>query len=196
MIESRRGWAPAVTLLLLAVSAGIAWRVELERRSGWDGLAWIGYFHWAVPLCVGLFIAWTVWAARVRHPAVFVLALTCFAAAGYSVVSLAVHLMYSRFGSIKTFGIAISVWPLIPLLFCLLFGAPISLGRAIGSTALFVVSWPAAIFVRGFFEQIGAPDVIHAVKSGFVIPFLILSLGFPLLRIPARSFRPSGGETT
>ena len=186
-MEPRRSWTPAVMLFLLAVSAGIAWRAELEWRGGWAGLTWVGYFHWVVPLFVGLFIAWTTWTTRVRRPTLFVLAQTCLAVAGYSAVSFAVHVMYGRFAGMNTLWITIPIWPLIPLLFCLscrLFGVPISLGSALCSIALFVASWPVAVFVRGFFEQIGSPDLIHALKSGFVIPLLILSLGLPLLRIP------------
>jgi hypothetical protein len=47
-----------------------------------------------------------------------------------------------------------------------------------------VVSWPLAIFVRSLLEQRGSADLIHALKSGFVIPFLVVSLGLPLLRFP------------
>jgi hypothetical protein len=77
------------------------------------------------------------------------------------------------------------LWALIPIAFCQLcraFGFGISVGRQVVSALLFVASWPLAIFVRSAFEDRGGQDLIHALKSGFVIPFLVLSLGLPLLR--------------
>ena len=64
-------------------------------------------------------------------------------------------------------------------------GAQISIGAALLSAVLFVVSWPLAVFVRSFFEKLGSPNPIHALKSGFVVPFLVVSLGFPMLHFPA-----------
>ena len=90
------------------------------------------------------------------------------------------------------------IWLVIPLAFCAIcrgFGVQVKMATALTSSVLFLVSWPIAIFVRGLFEQLGSPDLIHALKSGFVIPFLVMSLGFPLLcRTSARIYRTSGAS--
>jgi len=208
MNERGQCWLPGVTLLLLALSSCIAWRAELELRGGWAGLAWIGYFHWAVPICTFAFFLWVLWVARVRQPFPFAFSLLAFCVAAYLAVDFVFHLYFvsgpsalvtvAFFGSddfdagfrrlwILLFAVPL-FWALLPLAFCGLcrgFGVPITTRAALSSAVLFVVSWPLAIFVRTFFEQRGAADLIHALKSGFVIPFLVVSLGVPLLRHPA-----------
>jgi hypothetical protein len=49
------------------------------------------------------------------------------------------------------------------------------------SSVLFVVSWPVAVWLLEVVDHRGGADLIHALKSGFVIPLLVVSLGFPLL---------------
>jgi hypothetical protein len=39
-----------------------------------------------------------------------------------------------------------------------------------------------AIWLLEVVDHRGGADLIHALKSGFVIPLLVVSLGFPLLR--------------
>jgi hypothetical protein len=207
MNERRQSWLPSITLLLLALTAGLAWRIELELRSGWASLAWLGYFHWAAPIFVAAFIAWVAVFAAVRRRAAFVSAVVGLAVVAYDIAEIALRFFFDagpsaaftavslghgdlgvgigRFEVLRWLSLA--AWSLIPLSFCLLcrlFGAPVTLPRALCSAALFVVSWPVAVFVRGFFEQHGSPDGIHALKSGFVVPFLVVSLGIPLLHFP------------
>jgi len=208
MNERQQSWLPSISLLVLALSAGIAWRAELEFRSGWASLAWIGYFHWAVPICAFAFLLWVVCVARVRRLFSFASTLLVFAIAAYLAVDFAFHLYFaagpSGMGTVAFLGggdfevgfrrlwilpwAAPLLWALPPLVFCAIcccFGVPITIRAALASAALFVLSWPFSIFVRSFFEQRGSPDAIHALKSGFVVPFLIISLGIPLLRFPA-----------
>jgi hypothetical protein len=73
----------------------------------------------------------------------------------------------------------------VPLLFhalCRGFGLRITLGSALLSSVLFMLSWPLSMLLLDITHHRGGDDVIHALKSGFVIPFLILSLGLPILR--------------
>lgn len=198
-------WLPGITLLLLALASGVAWRAELELRGGWQSLKWIGYFHWAVPVCVLAFIVWVVSCVRVQRPWLFAAVLVWFASISHVALKIALPLYFGGgfyemhamtilgFGNFNAgqdrlwilwWGLPL-FWFLIPLAFCLfcrVFGAHITIARALASAVLFTVSWPFAIFVRGFFEDRGSPDLIHALKSGFVVPFLVLSLGLPLLR--------------
>ena len=48
---------PLVELVALAALLGVVWRGEVEWH-GWDGLRWVGYFHWAVPVGGIAFLAW------------------------------------------------------------------------------------------------------------------------------------------
>ncbi|HSI11568.1 MAG TPA: hypothetical protein VK961_05965 [Chthoniobacter sp.] len=181
-----------LTLVALGVAGGVAWRVELERRFGWDALAWTSGFFWTVPVVVALFIAWAACFASVHNRAGFVGALMAFFLPGYLGANIALHAVFGRFASTFSFSFALVIWLLIPLSFCLLcrlLGAPITAVKTICSTLLFVLSWPISTFVRDFFEERGSDDFIHALKSGFIVPFLIVSLGLPLLPYPARTFR-------
>ncbi len=75
---------------------------------------------------------------------------------------------------------------LLPLtlgIVCHLFGVRVRLLSVLASAILFMLSGPLAAYAFYFVEQRGMPgDPIHALKSGYVIPLLILSLGRPLLR--------------
>lgn len=196
--------SPAVALLLLAVASGVAWRLELELRGGWDGLAWIGYVHWTLPIAVVAFIAWAAIVAPVRKRALFVIALVCIAAASYAGVEMVqrglwlhsapIFLAYAAGlylprvipvdGALGLWSLPI-LWAMIPLAFslaCRLFGAPIDPNRAVLAALLFVLSRPISILLLALLRHPGAADEIHAVKSGIIIPFLIFSLGLPLLR--------------
>jgi hypothetical protein len=187
MKEGIRGWAPFLTLLTLAVAAGVAWRMEVEWRFGWPGLLWTTGHYGIVPVAVALFIAWVVWVTPVRNRPGFIGVLVVYALPATLVADLALHAEFGRFGPSSL--LALMVWLMIPLSFCLicrLFGAPITALRVVGAAVLFAASWPVAAFVRGFFEDRGGSDFIHALKSGFVIPFLVISLGLPLLALPRR----------
>jgi hypothetical protein len=210
MNTHNRTWFRSVTLILLALSAGMAWRVELEFRSGWDGLAWLDYFHWAPPVCVLAFVVWAVCVAPVRRPLMFASALSMFAVAAYIAVDFAFRIYFARgpYAMITVINLGGGdfeaglermrilatagpvCWALIPLAFCAIcrgFGAAIKLRAALSSAVLFVISWPIATILITFSEHRASADFIHALKSGFVIPFLVVSLGLPLLISPADS---------
>lgn len=76
------------------------------------------------------------------------------------------------------------LWPLIPMSLALvawMFGAKPRWRTVLVAAVLFVLAWPLAVFVRMPVENLGSHDLIHAVKSGFIIPFLFVALGIPLL---------------
>lgn len=173
--------------------SGIAWRAELEWRGGWAGLTWITYFHWAIPVCGLAFVSWVVRVTRVQRPSTLAVSLVVFFSLSY-VVFYQLNLHMSRWvvlpGLMQWMVWSIPVfWALLPLAFgliCRASGASVRISSMLASCVLFVLSWPLSIFVRSFFEERGSPDTVHALKSGFVIPFLIVVLGFPLLRRPSR----------
>lgn len=192
MKEGTRFRMAFLSLVSLGVAGGVGWRVELEKRFGWDALAWTHGFFWTVPVVVALFIAWAAYFASVRNRAAFAGALMAFFLPGYLGASIALHVEFGRFASGISFLIALMVWLLIPLSFCFLcrlLGAPVTAVKSICSTLLFILSWPISTFVRDFFERRGSDDFVHALKSGFIIPFLVVSLGLPLLPFPARISR-------
>lgn len=85
-------------------------------------------------------------------------------------------------------GAAVIGWATVPLLFgSLLRNAklPVERNRLLASVLLFVLAWPLAVFIRSFVDDRGAHDGIHALKSGFVIPFLVLALGCLVIPPPA-----------
>ena len=46
---------------------------------------------------------------------------------------------------------------------------------------LFATAFPIAIFLLWLTNHRGGPNVIHAIKSGFVFPFLLIAAGLPFL---------------
>ena len=82
-------------------------------------------------------------------------------------------------------------WTLLPLALCAIChacGTQIRMSAALCSALLFTHRWPVATGVRSFIENRGSRDLIRTLKSGFVIPFLVGSLGLPLLRFPSLGF--------
>lgn len=195
---------PLTTLWLLALLSGIAWRAELELRTGWASLQWIGQFHWAIPAGVLAFILWVLSVTRVQRPWAFAATLLVYSTAAYVIVG---RLLMTAFGRVILLGdegmdaiarrigieklvnfLLIALLPLTFGLLCRLFGVRVRLLPVLASAILFMLSWPLAAHAFYFVEQRGTPgDPIHALKSGYVIPLLILSLGFPLLRARRRA---------
>ena len=92
---------PRTTLWLIALLSGIAWRAELELRTGWASLKWIGQFHWAIPAGVLAFIVWVLSVTRVKSPWAFAATLLVYSTAAYVTVG---RLLMAAFGSAKLDG--------------------------------------------------------------------------------------------
>ncbi len=186
---------PRATLWLIALLSGIAWRAELELTTGWASLKWIGQFHWAIPAGVLAFILWVLSVTRVPRRWAFAAFLMFYSVGAYVIVE---RLLLTAFGRWMPFGdndqhsmateklVSFLLIVLVPLTFsilCRLFGVRVRLLPVLASAILFILSWPLAAYAFYFVEQRGMPgDPIHALKSGYVIPLLILSLGLPVLR--------------
>lgn len=55
-------------------------------------------------------------------------------------------------------------------------------------------AWPVAIWALALTGHRGNADAAHAVKSGFLVPLLVLGVGLPLLAArPPPAERPAGG---
>ncbi|WP_395753712.1 hypothetical protein [Prosthecobacter sp.] len=195
----KRGWWPGVSLLVIALLAGVGWRMELEMTTGWASMDWIGRFHWAVPAGVVAFIVWVLGVTRVERPRAFAAALVGYGVIGHVVVQ---RLLVSAFGRAIVLSdeyegaimreimlyklLNFLLLALVPLLFGILcrgFGVRVRLWSVLGYAILFMLSWPLAEWVVGVVENhSGDVGFIHALKSGYVIPLLVLCLGWPVLR--------------
>ena len=193
----RRRWLPCIALWVIAVISGFIWRAELELTTGWASLDWISHFHWAVPAGVLAFIIWVLFVTRVLRPGVFAAALFVHAFLAYFAVSRLLLFSFGRiiilFDDEKNSAlhqlaveklVSFLLIVLVPLTFsilCRFFGVRVRLQPVISSAVLFMLSWPLAAFTFFIIEH-RELDPIHALKSGYVIPMLILSLGLPVLR--------------
>ena len=178
------------SLILVALLCGFLWRAELELRWGWAGLAWAWKLYAAFPLNMASFAAWVVLITRVRERAKFAAAqMTFFMLALVFFWCYLRHVVPALMGPFPAFNFLVVwmlpvFWVFLPLSFgwlCRLFGVRVHFGLHLVSSVLFTASWPLAIWLLEVVDHRGGADLIHALKSGFVIPLLVLSLGFPLL---------------
>jgi hypothetical protein len=182
-----------VALLLVGLAGGGLWCAEVLYH-GWAGLAWLGYFHWAVPAGILLFIAWAVWAHRDAAPSRLLLAVALIAfavpaacatgqamayyfAAGPRAMMLAIQPR----GSWLRYSI-IGVWLSIPFSLALwlrVVGKPVPIACVAASFILFSASPFLALAMLRALTPFD--DLIHVVKTGIGIPFFVVSLGILLL---------------
>lgn len=177
-------------MLIVALLCGVLWRAELEWRWGWATLEWAWQFYWAFPVGTALFVAWVAAVARVPPINRLVVGLLAFFLIGFEF-----FWCYLRYAVVRWIGpypdfLILAVWmlplfwALLPLVFgwlCRWHGIRVHFGLHVLSSVLFVVSWPVAVWLLEVVDHRGGADLIHALKSGFVIPLLVVSLGFPLL---------------
>lgn len=189
---------PRITLWIIALLAGIGWRAELELRTGWASLDWISQFHWAVPAGVLAFILWVLSVTRVKSPAAFAAALLLYSIAGHVVVESLLKAAFGRWIILSddaetslvrqmytqklTYFLLLILVPFTFSLLCRLFGVRVRILPVLVSAVLFMLSWLIAAYGFFYLEGHGDADLIHALKSGYIIPILILSLGLPVLR--------------
>lgn len=186
-----------LTLLVIASLAGVLWRVEVELH-GWAGLTWLTYFHVAIPISIGLFIAWAAWAAPVsgwRERAGLVAALCVLAPPGYLATSTALSIVFAAGPSAMSLLMSFSspvemvlvslVLLAAPLLAVLLIarlsGAAVGWRRAAAALCLAAIAWPAATVPLRLLEHRGGADLLHALKSGFVVPPVVVAFGLAFL---------------
>lgn len=207
----RIAWLGFVSLL-----TGILWRAELELRWGWASLDWIGAIHWAVPVGAGAYLAWMLYELRDLPPQRRQLMVVLSAALGVA----------AYVGGGTAMAWANNRWVgLLPRWQCsMILVSPVVVYAALGAVyytaaahlaspsragkvagaVLYIAAFPAACFLLRITEHRGGFDSIHAVKSGFVFPFIAFGLGLPLaLRKkpespapPQRAITGSNGRTT
>ncbi|MCE5278651.1 MAG: hypothetical protein ABFD92_13410 [Planctomycetaceae bacterium] len=190
---------PWLSLVSVGLLAAAGWRIELDWH-GWDGLIWLKYGHWAVPAGMVLLTIWVaifcgadrIW-KRVLLPISFAAYVygswVAFAnsvdfhwsgppqnflmllAYGEEKLQRYHYLIYVVYAAIPLVGCALAglwQWRLRPLLWLI-------------SAAIFLASCPVAIALLWATDHIGGPDEIHAIKSGFIIPMLMIGMALPFL---------------
>lgn len=177
-----------IALIVVALLAAVAWRAEVEWH-GWGGLVWIGYFHWAIPAGALLFAGWLYRFARARRPAALALVSLALAALAYVTLYDALLVIYTRWpierGRWLLAGIqalaAIGLYPAALWLAARRCGAPVRGVACAVAFQLWVLAPAAAGLVLDLADHIGGSDWLHAIKSGVVIPLLLVALGLPLV---------------
>ena len=197
MTHRRRMVLSWVTLAAIAVLSMVLWRVELYHH-GWEGLTWVKYSHRAVPVGVGMFIVWVIvvngW-LELRRRILLTLALFFVSVFGYYRTGDALYLLFYRGASlfVPTWAqiclrsAAVAWLGLVPVL-CAgvgwVGGVRPTWRRVIASEVVYLLSAPVAMGLLWVTQHRGGADFVHTIKSGFVIPFLVVALG--ILFLPRR----------
>lgn len=177
-----------LALLAVALVAGVGWRLEVEWR-GWAGLNWAAYFHWAVPAGAVLFAAWLRSFGGARWPWRLAGGSLAVAAGAYVVLFWTLMALYSRWVLMQVdiwvlLGLGGGTFWLYPVAIWALgrhCGAPIRVGSCVVALGLWAASVPLAIGMLDLLDHVGGADFLHAIKSGVVIPPLLVSLGLPFV---------------
>jgi hypothetical protein len=196
MGRGRRAWL--CTFPVAGVIAGVAWRAEIEWH-GWYSLQWIRWFHWAIPLGVALFLAsvgvtitrtYPAW--RMKKRLLLVASLVAFAPGAYWVTSTMLLEIFSRafwmFGpsllasrllvagvmALSLLGVPLGVFGIASA-----FGVRVTRMHLVTSLVGYTVAVPITVHLldRGGF--------VDAIKAGYPVPLLLMSLG--AVFFPARS---------
>ncbi len=178
-----------VTIGLLSVLCSILWRLEIEIRWGWAGLAWITGFHFAAPIICGCFSAWLYFFAPcVHHDRRLMRSFLAFGGGilSYYIYDYSFSLLYNRFPLPLAFYVLphFLAFVAIPLSICTLawFFSP-SFPRFLWllTPLLFVVSFPFSSFLLWITDHRGGTDPVHAIKSGFIFLGFMFAAGLPFM---------------
>lgn len=191
---------PLLSLVLVALISGILWRLELEYH-GWGGLIWLSYFHLAIPIGFVLFLYWAnqfvelSWLRRI----VFNVVSLVFATVLYWCLAISLRYTFAP-GPLAFLRDMESSWwelllhrysilillPIIPIgsfLIVKIFRKDLGFKNLILCTIGLIVSIPISILLLILVNHIGSHDFIHALKSGFAIPFLVFSMGMLVVKV-------------
>lgn len=177
-----------LSLFAVALLAGIMWRAEVEWR-GWSGVAWVRWFHWAVPLGALLFALWLLVFSGARRRWTLAWASLVLGAAAYETLHGGLMTLYSRWPQPiadvhLAFGLclaAVTLYPLSVWACARRCGVGIRLGPGLIALGLWAAAVPLAIGILDLTGHIGGADFLHAIKSGVVIPPLLVALGLPFV---------------
>ncbi len=163
---------------------------------GWAGLDWIGYFHWAIPAGAALFLGWLFVSVPARsnvQRSALVLTAAVAGAIWFQVVLFALYYHFntgpSAFLQMLAVGestysqyadVIYTVVPATPLLFAGLlfaFGFRPKTVQLILALLVYALACPVSVVILAVLDHRGGADAIHTIKSGIIIPFLVIGLG-------------------
>jgi hypothetical protein len=180
--------------MVVSLLTAILWRVELHLRWGWMSLDWIGPFHWAFPLGMGVFLAWMSIALKDKEPRTRYIILAATGILGLSAYfggRMAMMRAYSRWLWLcppwQALAYAVSpivLYAILGTFYFLIVHRLLSPSRTSMWTGIlvFAVAFPTAELILWATSHIGGPNTINAIKSGYVFPIVAFSLGLPLIK--------------
>jgi len=178
-----------VSLLVSGLLSGIFWRLEIELRFGWHGLHWLSSMHISsvvIPLLAAVWL-WFFVPSKTSGQRVIrsVIAATAGFAA-YVVYAGGFSTFYSRLFFSQSLRIALVVAgivavPWIITFFGWCFTPFFSHWLWLAVPVLYFAAIQFSIFLLWITAHRGAPDTIHAVKSGFLITMWFWAAGVPFL---------------
>lgn len=180
------------TLIVVSLMTGLLWRAELEIRWGWASLGWIGPFHWAFPIAAVIYLFWmhrellelTDQKRQLVLGVVSVLGIVA-----YFVGSTAMSWAYNRWigllPRLQCVSYMLSPVVVYAVLGTVYFSAVAKLASppavgAVTGVICYALAFPIALLLLWSTDHRGGPDPIHAIKSGFVFPFITFALGLPI----------------
>ena len=177
-----------LSLIAVALLAAVGWRGEVEHH-GWGGLTWLTYFHWAIPLGAALFAGWLALFGGARRRLFLAAGALILAALAYWLLYGALMTIYSRWPPPPAqvwFNVGLALTTLVgfPSGVWLLgrrCGAAIRLGPCLLALGCWLGAVPLAMLGLEVTHHIGGADFLHTIKSGFVIPPLLIALGLPFV---------------
>ena len=196
--KSKRLLVAWLTLVAIALLSAVIWRAEVEYH-GWEGLTWIGYFHWAIPAGAVLFIGWVVAVNRQmsrfrRVGLAVVLAVgfvLCCQIAEWSLnylenwrVRVQNYEEGWMFIKLSLASVLLILFPHAAAGIAEAFGLRVTWHRFAISQLFYLASAPVAMLALLMTHHRTEVDFIHTIKSGFIIPFLVVALG--ILFLPRR----------
>jgi len=188
---------PPDLLITISLLSAAIWYAEVWLR-GWNGLHWISYFHLAVPLGLAMFLFWVSHQTKFQNSVrnyLFVASLAGFSGFSYLIIRWGIysHYGYAWAGLMLPESLSPSLrWllmhsvyftaPSVPPVFWLIsrmFGIRFRRRDIMIGWILYLAAIPVAIFFLHLIPHPGRADALHAVKTGFCIPTMMIGLGLP-----------------
>ena len=197
-----------ISLIIFSIVTSLAWRLEVEFH-GWEGLIWLSYFHLAIPFSFFLFILWINLffdLPNLEERLIINSLLIFWIVIAFISITASLESLFAA-GPSAIFYLTLSdskmrllnfvryfftpLFPIISLLSLRLINIKVRVLPMFLSLLIYLLSFPLAVLLLQIFSHKGEIDLLHAVKSGVVFPFLFFSLGLPLIY----SFRIKKHET-
>lgn len=198
-------WIPVkhqfLSLGIVSVVCGLIWRAEIEYH-GWAGLIWVSYFHYAVPIGFILFLLWanyTISISGLKRITVNVIALVYLVLVHISLKSALTYTYMS--GPRKFLMLIVSdlsenqllllhyssmlllfLIPIFTYIVQYIFTIHMTLNHLALSILGLIVAVPTSLFLLKITGHIGGANLIHSIKSGIIIPFVVFSIGLLFIR--------------